>query len=216
MVIYEPTRDGSKYEAKPTKKNKTKSSSKPSLTEYCSIEVIKDVHVYGTLGVPLESKDVYDIIPADYGLQSFERIKSTELKSQVPPPVPPKPFSKSKAIDNPTNELKQQDIAPELPPRSRTDNMSEEVYISLDETMMADLQNRSCTNTRTIKEVGNALKKMGLQKYVNPFRDAKIDGVILSAFDEQILCDEFKMKRFEAIKVLSFAKTGHIPKWSEM
>ena len=216
MVIFAPSnRDDIRSNTNDKQKDKSESAcaSNQLPSAYSSIELIKDIHVYGTLESSPESRQVYEIIPADYGLVSFGQTDSAEEKSEdVPPPIPPKPDCESKAIENATNELIRNDIAPELPPRSRTDDTSEEVHISLDETVATDNEVISSTNVLSIKEIGNALRKLGLQKYVDDFDDAAVDGVILSYFDEDILCDEFKMKRSEAIKVLTFAKSGHIPK----
>ncbi|ESP02652.1 hypothetical protein LOTGIDRAFT_237883 [Lottia gigantea] len=63
-----------------------------------------------------------------------------------------------------------------------------------------------------ISDISEALTKLHLDKYVKPLKEAQIDGPLLLTLDEPTLVEDFKMKTYEAKKLLLFAKTGHIPK----
>jgi hypothetical protein len=56
---------------------------------------------------------------------------------------------------------------------------------------------------------------MNIDKYAGQLSDAQIDGALLKELDEQILIEEFGFKRFEAIKLMRFARNGYLPKDSE-
>ena len=64
----------------------------------------------------------------------------------------------------------------------------------------------------TIKDIGEVLRQLNMSGYVQSFRDAAIDGLILSGLTKDILISEFDMKQFEAIKLMNFVKRGHIPR----
>ncbi|XP_041361066.1 uncharacterized protein LOC121377223 [Gigantopelta aegis] len=63
----------------------------------------------------------------------------------------------------------------------------------------------------TIQELGQKLKALKLDKYVKAFSNEGIDGSLLVEFNEDILKDNFKLSAIESIKLMKFARTGHIP-----
>jgi hypothetical protein len=66
-----------------------------------------------------------------------------------------------------------------------------------------------------IRDLGQYLHILNLGQYAEQLADAQIDGILLKELDEQILVGEFGFKRFEAIKLMKFARHGHLPKPSE-
>ncbi|KAK3104169.1 hypothetical protein FSP39_025005 [Pinctada imbricata] len=64
----------------------------------------------------------------------------------------------------------------------------------------------------SINDVGNVLVELGLDKFVESFRKASIDGYTLTMLTKQILREEFGLKQYEAIKLRNFVRKGHIPK----
>ena len=67
----------------------------------------------------------------------------------------------------------------------------------------------------SIKDLGEYLHILNIGQYAERLADAQIDGILLRELDEQILNEEFGFKRFEAIKLMKFARRGHLPKPSE-
>ena len=66
-----------------------------------------------------------------------------------------------------------------------------------------------------IQDLAEYLHILNIGQYAEQLADAQIDGILLKELDEQILIDEFGFKRFEAIKLMKFARHGHLPKPSE-
>jgi len=64
----------------------------------------------------------------------------------------------------------------------------------------------------TVVEVLQCLRWLKLDKYVETFRSQQIDGELLMSVDPQLLVEEFGFKRFEAIKLEKFARSGWRPK----
>lgn len=67
----------------------------------------------------------------------------------------------------------------------------------------------------SMEDICDWLDKLNLSQYRQTFYDNMVDGVILLSMDEQMLREEFNMSRFEAMKLMKFAKSGHIPKRRE-
>ena len=67
------------------------------------------------------------------------------------------------------------------------------------------------TETLTICELGEKLKALKLDKHVKSFSSEGIDGSLLVEFSEDILKENFKFSTVEAIKLMKFVRTGHIP-----
>nr|XP_022295847.1 uncharacterized protein LOC111105755 isoform X1 [Crassostrea virginica] len=63
----------------------------------------------------------------------------------------------------------------------------------------------------TMQDVGIALKKLRLEKYIPVFKQQWIDGAILRGLDADILHLECGMNRIEAIRLMTFVQKGHIP-----
>ena len=61
-------------------------------------------------------------------------------------------------------------------------------------------------------EVGEYLKLLKLDKYVETFKNEMVDGTFLIDMDEELLKDDFEFKRIEAKRLLRFASEGHMPR----
>ena len=66
-----------------------------------------------------------------------------------------------------------------------------------------------------IGDLGEYLLILNIGQYAEKLADAQIGGILLKELDEQILTEEFGFKRFEAIKLMKFARHGHLPKPSQ-
>lgn len=64
----------------------------------------------------------------------------------------------------------------------------------------------------TIDEVAVYMKKLKLEKYVPKFKEQLIDGRMLLDLDKDILKEEFGLTVIEAIRLINFARDGHVPK----
>lgn len=63
----------------------------------------------------------------------------------------------------------------------------------------------------TISEVGEYLKKLNLGDHIEKFRDQLIDGALLVEMDRGMLQNEFGFSPVEALRLVKFAKDGHVP-----
>ena len=66
-----------------------------------------------------------------------------------------------------------------------------------------------------IRDLGEYLHILNIGQYAEQLADAQIDGILLKELNEEILLEEFGFKRFEAIKLMKFARHGYLPKPSE-
>ncbi|XP_021377499.1 uncharacterized protein LOC110465758 isoform X2 [Mizuhopecten yessoensis] len=67
----------------------------------------------------------------------------------------------------------------------------------------------------SVDDLADWMVKLKLEKYTEDFKEKLIDGTILLELDNALLKEEFGMKGFEAIKLMKFAKEGHVPKTRE-
>lgn len=74
-----------------------------------------------------------------------------------------------------------------------------------------EVNNSTDVASLTIDDVGVYLKKLKLEKYASEFKEQLIDGVMLMEIDRDMLKDDFGMKAVETLRLLTFAKDGHIP-----
>ena len=63
----------------------------------------------------------------------------------------------------------------------------------------------------TIDQLAKYLKSLKLEKHVPAFKESMIDGCLLQELSADDLAEEFKLTRLEAIKLVKFASSGHIP-----
>lgn len=63
----------------------------------------------------------------------------------------------------------------------------------------------------SVKEVGNMLKNLKLNKHVKRFKSEMIDGEILKELTRKILVNDFNFTHVEAIRLEKFIETGHVP-----
>lgn len=63
----------------------------------------------------------------------------------------------------------------------------------------------------SIDEVGEYLKHLKLEQYVAVFKSSMIDGQLLMDVTKEMLIDEFHFKQSEVLRLIAFAKKGHVP-----
>ena len=56
------------------------------------------------------------------------------------------------------------------------------------------------------------MHKLRLSKYTTLFQEQMVDGAILKDMDLDLLKSDFGLSGIEAIRLIKFAKEGHIPK----
>ena len=74
--------------------------------------------------------------------------------------------------------------------------------------------NSSDVGKLSIEELGHYLDVLNLSIHKDKFRIERVDGCLLQDIDKQVLQDEFGFSRFEALKLIKFAKSGYLPKSS--
>lgn len=89
---------------------------------------------------------------------------------------------------------------------------SQESSASLQETpKLKALSSGDAVATLNMDEVGEYLKVLKLDKYVDIFKENLIDGQLLRELDKDILNESFGMKGLEVIRLMKFVKDGHVP-----
>ncbi|XP_061178676.1 uncharacterized protein LOC133187331 isoform X2 [Saccostrea echinata] len=140
--------------------------------------------------------DTYDFIPAD-------------AVSRVPPPTAPKPITDKKA----------QPVKPLTPPPAPTVPQRPAVFRRPEQSeTVQDFPPKPCRVSRApnveelkIADLGEWMKELKLDKYINTFAEQGIDGVLLKEMTREDLRNDFGMSTIEAIKLSKFAQTGHVP-----
>ena len=148
-----------------------------------------------------QSHDMYDFIPVDFVT------KASSLKAA--PPKAPKPVKDK--ISQPVKPLTPP--PPSLPERPT-------VFPGPEETVASDLKTKPTYDRLSrvpdvealkIRELGEWLRELKLEKYVSMFAEQGIDGVLLKELSRQDFKNDFGMSAIEAIKLSKFAQTGHVP-----
>ena len=67
----------------------------------------------------------------------------------------------------------------------------------------------------TVDQVGQCLRQLHLEKHVDVFQQQDVDGQLLTSLDEDILVTDFAMSRFNALKLMKFAREGWRPRFRE-
>ena len=62
------------------------------------------------------------------------------------------------------------------------------------------------------QELAVCMEKLKLSQYISVFQENLIDGAILKELDTELLKTDFGFKGIEAIRLMKFAREGHIPK----
>jgi len=91
----------------------------------------------------------------------------------------------------------------------------EDAVRACDNTIVKPVNSSSDIDSLSVQDLGLYLHVMNIGQYSGQLSDAQIDGTLLKELDEQILIEEFGFKRFEAIKLMKFARHGYLPKVSE-
>ncbi|KAK3584629.1 hypothetical protein CHS0354_003912 [Potamilus streckersoni] len=120
----------------------------------------------------------------------------SSMPVNIPPALPARNPETSKIIVDQRNNLHEQ-----LPPTS----VREVTPKRLDDALPDDIEQYM------IKDVTEALMRLKLEKYIPEFTNQMIDGRMLRALDETILREDFHFTRIEALRLMNFAKNGHIP-----
>lgn len=74
-----------------------------------------------------------------------------------------------------------------------------------------DVKRHADVKKLSIEEVVEYLKRLNLGKYADTFKTEQIDGRLLIQLDKDTLKEDFDMKGVEAIRLVTFAKEGHVP-----
>lgn len=96
-------------------------------------------------------------------------------------------------------------LEPRLP-EDVTSEKNDEKQHSGNQQQMADASKLS------IKEVGEKLIELKLEKYADVFEENQVDGEILISLSVEDLVNELGLKKLEALRLYKFAASGHIPR----
>lgn len=165
----------------------------------------------------LEPED-YEYVPP---VPEHPTAKQEYKSSDVPPALPPRP---NDLFDQPTYEVLPEAKAPyenDLPqgvvsPTVQGSNSPKPkvLHTRLNDEKPSKPNGKSPSHISdlTIVEIGEVLEKLRLNKYVPIFKDQMIDGAILQELEKDDFVNVFKFTTVEAIRLVKFIKTGHIPR----
>jgi hypothetical protein len=80
-----------------------------------------------------------------------------------------------------------------------------------DSKKLRDVKSHADVAKLTIDEVVEYLKRLNLGQYADTFKTEQIDGRMLILLDKDMLKEDFDMKGVEALRLVKFAKEGHVP-----
>ncbi|XP_060569714.1 uncharacterized protein LOC132728121 isoform X1 [Ruditapes philippinarum] len=181
----------------------------------------------------LKSNEEPDTTPQ---LTSFKPQPQTK-NIHPPPPLAPKPQMHHDSSHGSSPALPERKAIPGIPPTAQTGNAGHSLYQNdvprtrISPTMQTtpkqehkplpvaeevkkvvrEVHCRDDVAKLTIDEVTEYLRRLNLEKYANTFKNEQIDGPMLSDLDKDMLRDDFGMKGVEALRLLKFAKEGHVP-----
>ena len=165
----------------------------------------------------VQSEETYSFIPADY--EPVEPVVNRRI-SRPPPAILPKP-----AKPTAPTEIKLEEPPPPIPHResrflAEVPPLQKPEMVEEDEHATASGQSLGSDSSRhdldvasmDVDELSHWMKELKLDKYVEAFEESMMDGTLLCECGKEDLMTDFKMTGFEAIKLMKFAKTGHVPK----
>lgn len=91
----------------------------------------------------------------------------------------------------------------------------QDVVLPPDIKILKPVNSTSDIDSLLIRDLGQYLHILNIGQYAKQLADAQIDGILLKELNKDILIEEFGFKRFEAIKLMKFARHGYLPKPSE-
>ena len=70
----------------------------------------------------------------------------------------------------------------------------------------------SYVSNKSVQNIQDILKSLNLSKYCDVFQKHLIDGDILEDLTEQALRNDFSFMHVEAVRLMKYVRTGHVPK----
>ncbi|CAC5422433.1 unnamed protein product [Mytilus coruscus] len=186
----------------------------------------EDSDITETTNLPYENLDKISI--SNRTIMSSEDCDNTEI-SNLPYENLKKHSTvivKSDSVDlqtmatNTTNDFAFENREYQNTPTSESTNFDYEIKKELDKTSrkINIVNTISCppdVENLSVQELGQYLHVLNLGKHEESLSDALIDGSLIKELDENILREEFGFTRFEAIKLMKFARDGYLPKTSQ-
>ncbi|XP_071141972.1 uncharacterized protein [Mytilus edulis] len=162
-----------------------------------------------------EQDDIYEVLPEPdpEWLPSRPPIYSAEKR----PPLPARPYdSLSVVVEDQNYRVMHADESVNL---ESSDN-----YMYIRETCASDSDYCSSTSSssagssksvvdgKSVQETLGILKKLHLSKYCKEFADQLVDSAVLQELNEEILRKDFNFMHVEAVRLMKYVRSGHIPK----
>ncbi|XP_061178682.1 uncharacterized protein LOC133187341 [Saccostrea echinata] len=145
-------------------------------------------------------------------------------------PVQPIPIAQDSGEENDYEEYIEESISTQNSNREHIDNVPQPEYdyvvsqpysteysggafagLAPIQCKLQTPQTSNYASGRTIKELGEILVKLKLEKFVDQFAVDMVDGEIVQHLTEEDLKKEFKFTRVEAIRLRKYIEKGHIP-----
>lgn len=162
-----------------------------------------------------EKDDIYEPLPdPDPGWLPPRPQKHSAEKR---PPLPARPYDSLSAVvgDQNYRSINADDTL-------NLDSSDNYMYIS--DTCASDSDYNSSTNSwsagssksfvndKSVQEILGILKTLNLSKYCKEFADQLVDGAVLQELNEDILRKDFNFMHVEAVRLMKYVRSGHIPK----
>ncbi|CAC5385892.1 unnamed protein product [Mytilus coruscus] len=162
-----------------------------------------------------EKDDIYEPLPEPDTKWLPPRPQKHSAEKRLP--LPARPFdSISAVVEDQNYRVINADESLNL---ESSDN-----YMYISETFSSDSDYYSSTssssvgssnsfvNEKSLQEILGILKTLNLSKYCKEFADRLVDGAVLQELNEEILRKDFNFMHVEAIRLMKYVSSGHIPK----
>ncbi|VDI22689.1 Hypothetical predicted protein [Mytilus galloprovincialis] len=162
-----------------------------------------------------EQDDIYEALPEPD--PEWLPPRPQKYSAEKRPPLPARPYdSLSAVVEDQNYRVMHADESLNL---ESSDN-----YMYISETCVSDSDYNSSTNSwsagssksfvteKSVQEILGILKTLNLSKYCKEFADQLVDGAVLQELNEEILRKDFKFMHVEAVRLMKYVRSGHIPK----
>jgi hypothetical protein len=167
----------------------------------------------------MEADDNYEQVP----IPDNNWIPSQKRKPDKQRPLPPIPDETRHSMDSDDQHY---DVI-EAYESTALSSASGDVYCSINEVTSPESGYNSAKDSKdswsfgstgsyvsdkSVENIQDILKSLNLSKYCDAFQQHLIDGDILENLTEQVLRNDFSFMHVEAVRLMKYVRSGHVPK----
>jgi hypothetical protein len=119
-------------------------------------------------------------------------------------------YEKDVSMGLPSTQKSEEMVAVGKPPAPKI--RSPDIGVPIDIKIVKPVSSSFDIYSLSVQDLGQYLHILNIGQYAGKLSDAHVDGTLLKELDDAILVEEFGFKRFEALKLMRFARHGYLPK----